>query len=399
MAAAGLDALVLHDPGTIRWATGAHPGIATSWRRAGAGFVLVPADPNEPLGAVVGDLEAERFRSSAGITDVSTVPIWVETADLTGLTDMPVTDAVSWVHADRMIGLRPGTFDREKGMARLSDLVNQRRLATARIGLEEALLPLADAPAFRAAMPGVAWHHGSRVVERLRMIKTPDEQAKLMLGARASEQGVLVLKASLRTGLTNAEMVEIWKTAALDAARMLGAKGPIDAWAYISIGPDGFQPGGPLIEGDSIKVDVGLVVDGYSSDSARTFMFRGDNDSARTIYSALRRGFDAGRQLLMPGAKLSEIHRATLSTIQSAGFPTYARGHFGHSVGASVWSEEWPFIASDEETVLESGMVMAFETPFYVRGVGGFMIEDQFTITPHGANPAWSLPLDLEVIG
>ena len=41
---------------------------------------------------------------------------------------------------------------------------------------------------------------------------------------------------------------------------------------------------------------------------------------------------------------------------------------------------------------------MAFETPFYVRGVGGFMIEDQFTIGQDGASAAWWLPHDLEVL-
>ena len=321
MAAMGLDALVLHDPGTIAWAVGAHPGIATNWRRAGAGFVLVPADAREPLAAVVGDLQADAFRSASGITDVATVPIWVETADLTGLLDMPVGDAVSWVHADRMIGLRPATFDREKGLAKLAEQVNARRLAIGRVGLEEALLVLADAAAFRVAMPSVQWHHGSRVVERLRMVKTPEEQAKLALGARAAEQGVIVLKDRVREGMTNAEMVSIWTEAATDAARMLGAP-TVGTWAYISIGPDGFAPGGPLATGDTIKVDVGVVVDGYSSDSARTFVFREASDAQRTIHSALRRGFDAGRALLRPGAKLSDIHRATLSAIQSAGFPT-----------------------------------------------------------------------------
>jgi Xaa-Pro aminopeptidase len=40
-------------------------------------------------------------------------------------------------------------------------------------------------------------------------------------------------------------------------------------------------------------------------------------------------------------------------------------------------------------------MVLAFETPIYVDGEGGFIIEDQFLITTEGAQPAWSLPRKL----
>ena len=79
------------------------------------------------------------------------------------------------------------------------------------------------------------------------------------------------------------------------------------------------------------------------------------------------------------------------------GFETYARGHFGHGVGASIWSEEWPFISADSDAVLEPGMVMAFETPWYIDGLGGFIIEDQVLITEtgvrgHGAAAARPYP-------
>ena len=66
------------------------------------------------------------------------------------------------------------------------------------------------------------------------------------------------------------------------------------------------------------------------------------------------------------------------------GFETYGRGHFGHGVGASIWSEEWPFIAAGSDAVLEPGMVLAFETPWYIEGLGGFIIEDQVLITATG---------------
>ena len=48
---------------------------------------------------------------------------------------------------------------------------------------------------------------------------------------------------------------------------------------------------------------------------------------------------------------------------------------------------------------IEAGMVLAFETPFYVDGEGGFIIEDQFLITDTGAQAAWSLERELVELG
>jgi len=67
-----------------------------------------------------------------------------------------------------------------------------------------------------------------------------------------------------------------------------------------------------------------------------------------------------------------------------SGFETYGRGHFGHGVGSSIWSEEWPFISADATTQLETNMVLALETPWYINGLGGFIIEDQIMITEKG---------------
>ncbi len=73
-------------------------------------------------------------------------------------------------------------------------------------------------------------------------------------------------------------------------------------------------------------------------------------------------------------------------------FPGYQRGHFGHSVGASVGSEEWPFISAGSDIVIEPGMVLAFETPFYGNGVGALMIEDQMLVTETGVEVMNTLP-------
>ncbi len=97
-------------------------------------------------------------------------------------------------------------------------------------------------------------------------------------------------------------------------------------------------------EGDLIKIDVGCVVAGYSSDGGRTAVLGTPAPEAVRIYDALHRAFDVGFAMLKPGARLADIYAATATSMWEQGFETYNRGHFGHGVGASIWSEEWPFI-------------------------------------------------------
>ena len=113
------------------------------------------------------------------------------------------------------------------------------------------------------------------------------------------------------------------------------------------------------------------------------------------IYDALHRAFDTGFAMLKPGTPLAEIYRATATCMWDLGFETCGRGHFGHGVGASIWSEEWPFISANSDAVLEPGMALAFETPWYIDGVGGFIIEDQVLITDTGCVVMAPLSRDL----
>ncbi len=206
----------------------------------------------------------------------------------------------------------------------------------------------------------------------------------LRKAAQYSAAGLAHLLTAIEPGMDAAQMTAIWKAAAFAQAQRQGEPPPQSAWAYIAVGGDGFAPGGPASAGDIIKIDIGCVIAGYSSDGARTAVLGTPSNDAVRIHDALHRAFDAGFKLLKPGTPLSEIYRTTASAMWDQGYETYGRGHFGHGVGASIWSEEWPFIAAGSDSILELGMVMAFETPWYIDGLGGFIIEDQVLITDTG---------------
>ena len=398
MAEQELDALVLAQPETIKYATGAFPGVATSWRRAGAAFVVVAGDA--PMTAIVGDLQAMAFRAQSKIEDVRAHRIWVETGHFNQqgeISDAIVASDVA--NGKRLRHSRPAQYDLNTSIGLLREVLAERRLLNSRVGLELGFVAARDFSIFAEILPDVTWVDATNLVERLRAIKSPREIELLRTAAELSGAGLHTLLQSITPGMDAAQMTGIWRDAALAEAKRRSLPPPESAWSYIAVSGDGFSPGGPAHVGDIIKIDVGCVIDGYSSDGGRTAVLGHPARAAQKVYDALHKSFDAGFSMLRPGVALSGIHQAVSATMWDAGFLTYGRGHFGHGVGASIWSEEWPFISADATAIAEPGMVLAFETPYYITGLGGFIIEDQVLVTETGTEVMAPFSRELIEIG
>jgi Xaa-Pro dipeptidase len=403
MAEAGLDALLLLTPEGFAYATGVAGGPAFMWRRAGAAAALVPADPGVPAAAVVYDLLAPRFRAAADLEDVRTHPIWVETDDLTGL-DHGINDpAAALAERHRRAGRapefrRPTTFDPAACFAHVRDQLAERGLLRGRIGLELHQLSVADHAALTAVIPEAQWADGTRTLALMRMVKTAAEIAHLRMAVELSEAGTAALVRKIAPGVTRNALAAAWRggVEAEAAARRVGNL--TGMWEYVSVGPDPWGGDAAARAGDLVKVDVGCVIAGYSSDAGRTYAVGRASPLQRRLFAALADAYAAGEAEIRPGRLLSDVFHAAQRGLARAGFPAFTRGHFGHGLGANVGSEEWPFIAADSRIPIEPGMVLAFETPWYVDGVGGMIIEDQMLVTETGHEAMSRLPRALREI-
>lgn len=391
LAASGFDALLLVSPESFRWATGAPAGVAAGWRRLGAAMAVVPADPAKPVGAVASDLFGAAAQA-AGCDPLRLHAIWPETADVRAWLggEASAAELVARANAARPAGFtRPGTFDRAAALGVLKDVLAAQGLAGARLGVELAAVPAADLDALRAVAPRIG--DGSAIVDRLRAVKSPAEIALLRDAGAITEAALTRFIPEIREGTSRAALGRRFLEIAQE-------RPGVTAWEYVGFGASPWSSPGGVARGDVIKVDVGAVVEGYSADLARTFTLGPATRHAREIHAALAACFEAGRALFRPGAALRDIHAACLRAVHQAGFPSYARGHFGHGLGASIWSEEWPYTAADADVVLEPGMVMAFEAPWYIEGVGGFIIEDMLLVTETGIETLAGAGLSRELL-
>lgn len=402
MRAAGIDALLVVQPENFAYATGGSPGIAASWRRVGAAIAVVPADAAAEASAIVTDFGEGAFRRGSAIRDVRTHTAWVDNVDVTARlpSNRPVAELIAETQPERANGfLRPPTFDARRAVELARDALAERGLLRARIGVEFDFLPVNDLRLIESVLPEATLVDSSPVFDRLRMVKTPAEIELLRRAAALAEAGIRAVMASLHVGQTRAEISELWRATVLAEAKRRGIADLTGQWDYTAVGPDPWSPHGVVEHGSVIKIDVGCVLRGYSSDSARTFCFGRASAHAREIHAALRAAFEAGRGAFGPGRTLGDVHAACIAAMRAHGFTTFMRGHFGHGIGQNVWSEEWPYTGHGVDVVLEPGMVMAFETPYYVNGVGAFIIEDQLLVTEDGHETMNTLPYDFLEIG
>ncbi len=392
MREAGLDALVFFQPEAFQYAIGAPAGVATMWGRAGAAIALVPSDATLSLAAVVSDHAAPVVLHKAPDVEVRTHRIWIDGVDLSGVNAISGIDGA--YRGSGVAGPRPETFDRSSCFNLLADLLTEKGLGDARIGVDLEFMPAADFEALKTSISSVHWVDGSLVLRRLRAIKTSVEIERLRRAAMAAEGGLRRMMEAVALGASVSSLSAAWKAGAQEAAST-GGFSLSGHWDYISVGPDLPNGAAKVTPGALIKADVGTLVDGYSSDGARTVTYGPASPLAQNIFKALEAAFHAGLDEITTGNTFGAVHDAMLRSMRRDGFGEYYRGHFGHSVGGGVGIEEWPFFSLGNPEIIEADMVVALEAPFYGQNFGALMIEDQFLVTPNGTQCMNSLPRGL----
>ena len=115
------------------------------------------------------------------------------------------------------------------------------------------------------------------------------------------------------------------------------------------------------------------------------------------MLGAVRSGVEAALEVIRPGVRMCDVFEVGQEAVRRAGLPGYSRGHVGHSMGLGS-GEMPPFLSALETRPLEESMVMAIETPLYVRGLGGFQLEECVEVTKDGYRLLTTLARDfLEV--
>lgn len=121
-----------------------------------------------------------------------------------------------------------------------------------------------------------------------------------------------------------------------------------------------------LKEGDIIKIDIGVHVDGYIGDTAITISLGGHED----LLEASRKALNEAIKILRPGIKTNEISYVIQKIIESFGFKVISN-LTGHGLERfNIHAEpQIPNIVTSENYTLKEDEVIAIE-PFATTGDG-----------------------------
>lgn len=117
-----------------------------------------------------------------------------------------------------------------------------------------------------------------------------------------------------------------------------------------------------LNDGDIISVDLGVFLDGYHADGARTFSVGTVGDNAKKLIEVTEASFFEALKFLRPGNWLIECSAAIQDYVESNGY-SIVRDFVGHGIGESMHEEpQIPnYRTRKRGPKLEPGMALAIE--------------------------------------
>lgn len=352
-------------------------------------YAVFPTDPDDPPSVVMPRLSVDMLTSSSSPVE----DIWL-------FGNFFLFEAPGW---------QPETEEEERMAAALrcrpqfkSDqdallaCLRAHGLENARLGFDEkALASPALFDQFKALVPNGRVVPAYQILRRIRMVKTPEELRRMRIAGAANEAGARAVFAAADAGVPETDLGDAYH-AAISAA---GAH-----VHHLAIGcgrRHGFPNGEPtnyrLRSGDVIRFDADCVFESYFSDIARNAVVGEPSPKLRACHEGVVAGLEAAVAALRPGAKAADIFHIGVEAARRNGIPNYDRHHIGHGIGCVCYDD--PLIAPEDDTVLEAGMVINIETPYYELGFGGAHVENTYLITSTGAESLQTMSLELAQVG
>ncbi|MEZ0480456.1 M24 family metallopeptidase [Planococcus sp. SSTMD024] len=222
----------------------------------------------------------------------------------------------------------------------------------------------------------------SGLIEKLRMVKSPEELAVLKAAAKIADDAFEHICSYIKAGMTELEVSNELEFFMRSQGATSSSFDIIVASGLRSALPHGVASEKKIEQGDLITLDFGALYNGYVSDITRTVAVGEPSDKLKEIYQVVLDSQVLALEKIKPGMTGIEADAIARDYIKSKGYGEA----FGHSTGHGIGLEvhEGPGLSFRSETVLEPGMAVTVEPGIYLPGIGGVRIEDDILITETG---------------
>jgi methionyl aminopeptidase len=235
--------------------------------------------------------------------------------------------------------------------------------------------------------------------------KSPEEIEKMARSGLILAATLDLIESSIRPGVTTKELDRL----AERFIRSRGAKPTFKGYrgfpGSICASPNAMIVHGipgpyRLKAGDVISVDVGVTLDGWVADAARTFAVEQLDAQAANLLEATERSLHAGVAAARAGNRMGDLSSAIQQVAEDAGLAV-VRSLVGHGVGRSMHEDpQVPnYGRAGKGPLLEEGMVLAIE-PMTTAGDPAVRVgADNWAIYSQDGTPAAHFEFTVAITG
>jgi Xaa-Pro aminopeptidase len=220
------------------------------------------------------------------------------------------------------------------------------------------------------------------LVERLRAVKDEHELAAIKRACELTDRMFERLVEERFVGRTELDVA--WSIGQLFHDEGAAA---VAFESIVASGPNAARPHAratarEIQSGETVVIDTGCVVDGYSSDYTRTFVTGSVDGVIKEAYEVVLTAQQAGLEAIRSGIAGVDADAAARRVVDETSFA----GTFGHGLGHGLGLEvhEAPRMSTESTDTLAAGNVVTVEPGIYLEGRAGIRIEDDVVVVDGG---------------
>ena len=235
------------------------------------------------------------------------------------------------------------------------------------------------------------------ILARARAVKTQQEVERMRLANEIAAAAMEHVARALRPGMKESEAAALWEGFVHGEGTGWGGKVELAlgfslVWSGRGIRTFTATGHRPVLENEPTLFEIWVCADGYWADHTKNVCPGELEPRYGELLDALLDVYGRAIDHCRPGASLAELDLLIRAGLAAAGYPGQPSHPIAHGVGARA--HEPPYAHQAGGGTIEEGMVLAIEPGAYWEGGGGLRIEDNFLITPRGAEKLSPYPDD-----
>jgi len=294
--------------------------------------------------------------------------------------------------------LRARASARQRGGATLAELRDAVD-APARIGVEawSSGQPYGFGAALRAAIPDADWTDVSGLVDRLRLVKSAEEQALMRAAARVTDAAAAAAIAAIGDGAREVDVAAECLAAMTRAGGQPPGFGPFIRPRH-RLGEEHATWGDAAYRaGEAVFLELAGCVSRYNAPLGRLIHIGAPPAADARMAGTAEAAFAAVCDALRPGARAREVYAAWQGVVDAAGLAHYRRHHCGYCVGIG-FPPSWTGgntvtgLRRDSDLEIREGMTFHVLSWLMGTGQGDVFVSDTVLLGPAGAETLTKTP-------